>query len=160
MGCEEKAAQNPYRNPRHAGTHYTLPTGSLAARKLVFGKEKRDAHSALQELFCHVFQSLLLQPTQTSSGLPSRTLTPTTEDLTWGYLVPFSLFLQRKALDHSILVKGELFFFMTTKQDLKSLARTKQIREGFLKKKNTYKEGILTWTTELWTILLQRKINI
>lgn len=49
---------------------------------------------------------------------------------------------------------------MTTKQDLKSLDQKKQIREGFLKKKNTYKEGILTWTTELWTILLQRKINI
>ena len=49
---------------------------------------------------------------------------------------------------------------MATKQDLKSLARTKQIRDGFLKKKNTYKAGILTGTTELWTILLQRKINI
>lgn len=31
---------------------------------------------------------------------------------------------------------------MTTKQDLKSLAWKKQIREGFLKKKNTYKERI------------------
>lgn len=46
---------------------------------------------------------------------------------------------------------------MTTKQDVKSLARTKQIREGFLKKKNTYKEGILTWMTELWTITSSEK---
>ena len=39
---------------------------------------------------------------------------------------------------------------MTTKQDLKSLAWKKQIREGFLKKKNTYKEGI--FNLDDWTL--------
>ena len=92
-------------------TLYRFPCSNKAS----VWKQKRDAYSALQELFCRVFLGLLLQLAETPGGLPSRMLTPNTEDLTWGYFAPFSLFLQRKALDPQHPCKRRTFFLMTTK---------------------------------------------
>lgn len=117
---------------RSAGTHHTLRTGSLAAREPVYRKSGGQcAHSFLQTIL-PCFPQPHLQLTQTPSRPPSRTLTPTYY-WRWHRTSWFASLLSQKGKELGPeLPCAQGTFYITTKQNFKSLRSSKLQRRGFL----------------------------